>query len=92
MYTDNNGTEIIFHYDNGQADAFILPLTPEELQQQIQLLLDRPWLIFHLFDETVFICTARLVKVEIKPPLTQIKGIGVFANAEKVTALSRGSR
>ena len=90
MYTQDNGTQVTFHYEDGNSDSFTIPVAPEEFQQQIQLLLDRPWLIIHLFDETVFISTSRLVKVEVKPPLSQIKGIGVFHNSERVTALTRG--
>ncbi|MBD1920848.1 hypothetical protein H6F77_07080 [Microcoleus sp. FACHB-831] len=82
-------TEITFHYDNGNAESFNLPLPAEELQPQIQLLLERPWLILHLFDQTVFICTARVVKVEVKPPMPQLYGVGVFADCERVTALTR---
>lgn len=83
-------TQVTFYYDNGQSEGFNIPVSPQEFQQQIQLLLERPWLTFHLFDQTVFVCTARIVKVEIKPALPQIVGIGVFPNTQKVTALTRG--
>ena len=92
MYSQSNDTQVTFHYENGHSDAFSIPLPPEEFQQQIQLLLDRPWITLHLFDETVFICTSKLTKVEIKPAVPQLKGVGVFANCERVTALSRTGR
>lgn len=91
MINQDYGTEVVFHYDNGQSDAFIIPLAPEEFKEQIQLLLERPWLTFHLFDQTVFVSMARVVKVEVKPSLTEIVGIGVFHNSQRVTAMSRGA-
>ncbi len=83
-------TQVIFYYDNGQSEGFNIPISPEEFQQQIQLLLERPWLIIHLFDQTVFICTSRIIKVEVKPAMNQMVGVGVFANCQRVTALMKG--
>ncbi|MBD2312730.1 hypothetical protein H6G20_13750 [Desertifilum sp. FACHB-1129] len=92
MFRTDDVTEVTFHYDNGQSDSFTIPLTPDEFREQVQLLLERPWLTFHLFDETVFVCMARVVKVETKPPMPEIVGIGVFHNSQRVTAMSRGAR
>lgn len=89
MHSQAEVTQATFHYDTGQSDSFMIPIAPEEFQKQINLLLERPWLILHLFDETVFICTNRIVKVEVKPSLSQMTGIGVFANCQRVTALNR---
>lgn len=90
MYSQDETTQVTFHYDNGQADTFVIPVAPSEFQKQITLLLERPWLVLHLFDETVFVCTNRLVKVEVKPPLSQMTGVGVFPNSQRATALNRG--
>ncbi len=83
MYTEEEVTQVTFFYDTGESDSFNVPIVPEELQKQINLLLERPWLTFHLFDRTVFICMARVVKVEVAPTLEQMVGVGVFGNVEE---------
>lgn len=92
MFRNDDVTEVTFYYDNGQSDAFTIPVAPEEFREQLQLLLERPWLTFHLFDQTVVVCMARVVKVEVKPPMAEIVGIGVFHNSQRVTAMSRSAR
>ncbi|MBD1942200.1 hypothetical protein H6F50_07475, partial [Coleofasciculus sp. FACHB-712] len=54
-------------------------------------LLDKSWWILHLPEETVFINTANITKVEVKPPIPHLQGEDVFSNAQRVTALTRGS-
>lgn len=90
-YSDEPLTQVTFHYDNGQEDSFLIPVAPEEFQKQLPLLLERPWLTFHLIDASVVVAMNKVVKVETQPPLTTF-GVGVFANAERVTPLVRGSR
>jgi hypothetical protein len=93
MYSeDTDATEITFFYDTGESESFSLPIAPEEFQKQVNLLLERPWLTFHLFDRTIWICMARVVKVEVKPELSGIVGVGVFPNVEEMTTIQRGSR
>ena len=89
---EDNTTEITFFYDTGESDEFRLPISPEEFQKQVELLLERPWLTFHLFDRTVWICMARVVKVEVKPEMPGLVGIGKFSNVEEMTAMQRGSK
>ena len=91
MHSQENTTQVTFYYDNGESEAFNIPVPPAQFKQQVNLLLERPWLTFHLFDQTVFVCTARVVKVEVKPVLAEIVGVGVFPNAERVTAIQRGA-
>ena len=38
-------------------------------------------------DQTVCIYTEKIMKIEIKPPISQMEGEGVFANSERITAL-----
>lgn len=87
-----DGTEITFFYDTGESESFTLPIAPEEFQKQVNFLLERPWLTFHLFDRTIWICMARVVKVAVKPALDTIVGVGVFSDVEEMTTFQMGSR
>ncbi|MBC6477668.1 MAG: hypothetical protein GDA56_07670 [Hormoscilla sp. GM7CHS1pb] len=91
MPSQQDTTQVTFYYDNGESEAFNLPVPPAEFKKQVNLLLERPWLTFHLFDQTVFVCMARVVKVEASPPLSEIVGVGVFPKADRVTAMQRGA-
>ena len=62
-----NTTQVTFHYVEGHTETFTIPMSAREFQEEVLNLLNQPWLTFHLADQTVFICTARLVKVEVKP-------------------------
>ncbi len=92
MQTQDSFTEVTFHYVNGETESFEIPLTPEAFQQQLPDLLNQPWLTMHLFDKTVLICTAQIMKIEVKPPLTEIQGQGVFPDTQRVTALTHGAK
>lgn len=92
MQTQDSLTEVTFYYINGQTESFDLPVTPEAFGSQLQDLLNQPMLILHLFDKTVFICTSQIVKIEVKPPVTEIQGQGVFDNVQLVTALTHGAK
>jgi len=85
-------TQVTFHYVNGTRETFDIPIAPEEFQQQLQDFFNQPWLIMHLFDKTVFICTTQVIKVEVKPPLPEIEGKGVFSDVQLVTALNYGAK
>jgi len=85
-------TQITFHYKDGHSEAFKIPVSPQEFQLQLSGLLSQPWLTFHLRDQTVVVSTAQVLKVEIKPPLSELFGAGIFPNSERVTALTRGAR
>ena len=95
MHTQNNFTQLTFHYINGQTESFnVLHLksdsaTALELQQEIRHLLDKPWWVLHLQEQTICIKTANILKVEIKPALSEIQGEGVFSDTRRVTALTR---
>ncbi|HEY9635775.1 MAG TPA: hypothetical protein V6D14_20385 [Coleofasciculaceae cyanobacterium] len=90
MSNEDSYTEVAFHYVNGETESFDVPITPEAFQQQLPDLLSQPWLTLHLFDRTVLIFTAQVIKVEVKPPLSEIQGQGVFQDAQRVTPLTHG--
>lgn len=95
MHTQDSLTQLTFHYTNGQTESFnVVHLTDNaetqlQLQQEIRHLLDKPWWILHLPEQTLCIKTANIMKVEIKPPLTALQGEGVFSDVRRVTALAR---
>ena len=92
MQSVDSFTQVTFHYQNGETESFDIPVTPEALQQQLEGLLNQPWLTLHLFDSTVFIRTAQIMKVEVKPPMPEIQGDGVLSDAQRVTALTHGAK
>jgi len=92
MQSQDSFIEVTFHYINGEAQSFEIPVTPETFQEELPGLLNQPWLTLHLFDRTVLICTSQITKLEVKPPLTEIQGQGVFPDAQLVTALTHGAK
>jgi hypothetical protein len=92
MPTEDSFTQVTFYYTNGQTEAFEIALTPEAFTAQIDELLRQPWLTMHLFDRTVLICTARIMKIEVKPDLAQIPGTGTFLEAQRITALTHSAK
>jgi hypothetical protein len=95
MNSHDNLIQIIFHYTNNQTESFNILLeeddilTPPEIQQQILKHLEKPWCLLHLPEQTICVNTANLLKVEMKPPMLELQGEGVFTNVRRVTALSR---
>lgn len=92
MQSVDTFTQVTFHYQNGETESFDIPITPQAFQQQLQGLLNQPWVTLQLFDSTVFICTAQVVKVEVKPPVFEIQGDGVFSDVQRVTPLTHGAK
>ncbi|CAC5340882.1 MULTISPECIES: hypothetical protein [Planktothrix] len=84
-------TQITFYYDNGHEESFSVPIPPVELVQQLPELLHQAWLTFHLIDQTVMVNMAKVDKVELKPPVPELQGQGIFLNSQRVTALHRGA-
>lgn len=91
----SNEMQITIYYLNGQVESFKFSqladpaALEQELQQEIRRILDKEWWFFHLADQTVCVSRANVLKIELKPSIAQIHGEGVFANAQRVTALSR---
>lgn len=92
MQSVDSFTQVTFHYQNGETESFDIPITPEAFQQQLQGLLNQPWLTLHLFDSTIVIRTAQVMKVEVKPPMPESQGDGVFTDAQRVTPLTHGAK
>lgn len=89
----SNTTQATFHYTDGQAETFNIPLSPDQFYQQLDAVTSsQNWLILQLFDQTVTIRLQQLVKVEIKPVVPNLQGQGILPNAERMTALQRGAR
>ncbi|MGD1902418.1 MAG: hypothetical protein ACFB9N_09280 [Geitlerinemataceae cyanobacterium] len=84
-------TQVTFHLNTDDSESFSLPISPEMLFQQLQASLDAPLLVFQLADQTVCIKTDAIVKIEIDPPCSGITGSFLFANSERVTAMTRGN-
>lgn len=98
MNNQHNLTQITFHYANGQSESFNLlqsgdnSLDLQALQQEITQLLNQPWCVLHLPEQTICVNTANVLKVEMKPPLWEMQGAGVFNDVRRVTALSRSTQ
>lgn len=86
-----NTTQVTFHYVEGHTETFTIPMPAQEFQEEVLHLLSQPWLTFHLVDQTVLICTTRLVKVEIKPPIPELQGQGIFPNSMRVNTMQRAA-
>ncbi|WP_448561730.1 hypothetical protein [Trichothermofontia sp.] len=87
--------QITFHFVNGQTETFNvynateLGTSTQELRQDVRRFLREDWWTLHLLDQTVFIHSSNVLKVEIKPRLGGFQGEGVFQDAERVTAFNR---
>ncbi|MCL2933141.1 MAG: hypothetical protein MGG11_13055 [Trichodesmium sp. MAG_R03] len=90
-YSQESNTEVTFYYLDGNTERFSLQVNVKQFQAQLQELLKQPWITFHLMDQTVCICTEKVMKIEIKPPINQMQGGGVFPNSQRITALQRNA-
>lgn len=90
-YAQESSTEVTFYYMEGHTESFRLPINTQQFQETLPQLLQKPWITFHLIDQTVCICTEKVIKIEIKPPINQVQGEGVFANSQRITALQRNA-
>ncbi len=91
MVIQETGTQVTFHYVYGQSETFSISAKPQDFYRQLQLASDSGWLTLHLSDQTVAIFINKVVKVEVKPPLPELKGDGFLPNAKRVSALQRGA-
>ncbi len=90
-YAQESTTQITFYYIEGHTESFSIPINSQEFQNTLPQLLQQTWITFHLTDQTVCICTDKVMKIEIKPPMNQMQGQGVFANSQRITALQRNA-
>ncbi|MBW4576940.1 MAG: hypothetical protein KME08_16830 [Aphanothece sp. CMT-3BRIN-NPC111] len=90
--------QITFHYINGQTESFNVydlidsGTTHQDVRQEIRRFMKEDWWAIKTLDETIFIKSANVMKVEVKPPIESIQGEGFLSEAERVTALTRGGR
>ena len=95
METQNSRIQISFHYVNGQSESFYVydpieaDMIQQDVQQELRRLMEKSWWVLQLTDQTIYVNTANLLKVEIKPAAHRIQGEGVFSNVERITTLSR---
>ena len=91
-------TQITFHYINGQTESFDIhelaeeAETQQQLRQEVRRFLERTWWIFNLPEQTVIVNMKNVLKVELKPPMPELHGEGVFPDAERMTALNSRKR
>lgn len=88
---------LTFYYENGHNDTFLMNAAyrfanGQDLTQALHHLFERGWWTFHLSDRTVVIHTAKVIKIEINPPLDRALGEAVFANASQWTLTTRTAR
>jgi len=84
-------TQVTFYLEHDLHESFSVPIAPEMFFQQLQVSLDAPLLVFQLRDQTVCIKTDKILKIEIEPPCSGVTGSFLFANSERVTAMTRGA-
>ncbi|QYO64083.1 hypothetical protein [Leptolyngbya sp. 7M] len=94
MHSQSDYTQLTFYYLNGQTESFMIPAaledeTRQDMRIEVRHILQKDWWILNLDEQTVMVNIANVVKVEVKPSLTQLQGEGIFSNAERVTALNR---
>lgn len=95
LKTQDSLIQITFHFVTGQTESFNIvaraddSMTAQDLQQKIMRILDKPWCILNLPEQTICIKTAHVLKVEVKPCIRQLQGEGVFPDVRRVTAFAR---
>lgn len=91
-------SQLVFHFTNGEKETYYAAESDSFADTQssdrpnIQRRLAHPWCILHTPNETVFINMANVLRVEVKPTVTEIQGEEVFPAAERVTPLTNKSR
>lgn len=95
MQSQDGYTQLTFHYVDGRSESFTVyePLEDDRASQGLHLevrhLLEKDWWIVNLAEQTVFINIDNVVKVEVKPAIPDLRGEGVFSNADQVTTINR---
>ncbi|MGA1262687.1 MAG: hypothetical protein ACO331_02105 [Prochlorothrix sp.] len=105
MYSTSPTTaQIVIHYVGGESETFNVydydydqdggageETTPvlDSLREQLQGLLQKPWIFLQLAEETVCINTTNVTRIEVKPLLFPLQVEGLVGIGERVTALHR---
>ena len=90
-------TEITVHFLDGRNESYAIydPVTAEQAQQfaqRVPTLLQQPWWILHLEDQTVMLNLSNVIKIEVRPGLSQLQGDGVISPVDRATALRQGRK
>ncbi|MEO0406122.1 MAG: hypothetical protein AAF289_02100 [Cyanobacteria bacterium P01_A01_bin.135] len=67
----------------GQTQRFAARI-PEMLQQ--------PWWILHLAEQTVMLNLSNVIKIEVRPGVPHLQGDSVLGNVDRATALRQGRK
>jgi hypothetical protein len=95
MYSESGYIQVTFSYRDGHSESFNIYAPVEEdgttqaTPMEIRHLLKKDWWVLHLPEQSVFINLDNVIKMEVKPPMPQLRGEDVFANVERITALNR---
>jgi hypothetical protein len=93
MDTQENFVQITIYYLDGESEAFNVYAPPEDkaatLPNDARSLMQQPFLVFNLPEQTVIVNMANVAKLEVKPPQELLPGENVLNNADRVTALDR---
>lgn len=90
--------QITFYYTNGERESFNIynliqsDTTSQDIRQEIRRFTKEDWWTVTTQDETIFINSKNVFKIEIKPPLPSVETEGILTDAERVTALTKGGR
>lgn len=92
-------TQLTIYYKDGHTESFMVhqpvgedAVTEQQFHINIRHILESPWWIFQLPEQTVFVNVENVLKIEASPSLPELHGRDVFASAERITALNRASR
>ncbi|MEB3164933.1 MAG: hypothetical protein VKK80_17005 [Prochlorothrix sp.] len=103
MYSTSPTTaQIVIHYVGGESETFNVydynqdggageetTAVLDSLREQLQGLLQKPWIFLQLAEETVCINTTNVTRIEVKPLLFPLQVEGLVGSGERVTALHR---
>jgi len=94
-------TEITVHFLDGRNESYALyePAEHEpaehgqqDFQSRVQTMLDRGWWILHLSDQTVMLNLSNVIKIEVRPGMSQLQGETVLNHVDRATALLQGRK
>ena len=89
MQAKPEDTQVTFHYINGHAESFSVPIAAGEFYNQLSA--NPKYITFHLFDQSVIVCLDKVVKIEVRQSFAEVQGSGIFPNSQRIMALQRGA-
>ncbi|MGF1513961.1 MAG: hypothetical protein ACFB5Z_09745 [Elainellaceae cyanobacterium] len=89
-------TEITVHFLDGRNESYTVYDPVEEghqgFQARVQKMLEQDWWILHLSDQTVMLNLSNVIKIEVRPSVSNLQGEAVLKNVDRATALRRGRK